>query len=1064
MASHEELIKAGSFDEKFKNTLRDYYTYGFMSYALLQTENEKGKLSPSISTISADWNRLNNILSDYFEWSQDTSKVLFMSADSQSMTANPFHRVYRFCRYNQNDPLAYFAFLFALSETHSLTDLSSSSNVQTLLSIDIEEEIKKRSRYQIITFIANNPRATLQEEPTPKSKLYLCSDEANLGERKKLAVSKKDGVFAEKLLNYLRFCRTHANCKMEFTNDLSSGENNPKRGKLKHDDIICHLQGVKNGQLDRIELPHKDYYMVRLILQDKGKLDSYLRSYVKETRYFLLTEMNELKQALLEKESLSSSQLQCFYPGDIILYTGDNNAINSKLEELSNLGILLRKNKNTKAERIPEHQWSLSDKTLTTLFNRGKEINFNFQQRFLCAIDFFSRYALLGEVGSILMSRCDFLEESAFRFKHEYYMQSLNDYNIIDLIYALENNIWCEIEYRNSMTGKHSKILCKPIEIRVSSVNGREYLSYYEPLSRSYSNLRIEFIDSIAYVDDNEILRSNGERITLSSDQVKQDLDNAKVALSYSWGASTTLEYSGNAISKPKLNTVRLRIAFNPKTEAFIQNRLYREQRIGEITVNKAAGYIDFTVKVTDIRELRPWIRSFYSRLIDYSGIEMPGFTIKEDLTELKYLLEKDAIPAKKPNTKRSGYVRFLPKDVIYKASPCDTHKLLFNECFSIYYAVIGDVLTSIHANHTKKYYVEEELENLVDDIFQHHARSLGKNTKELLRLEVMDLLAGGTFLTLGYVKRKKRTREVCTETLSEKRPHCAPDEEVVVAYSRKYDSTVNSFRESILPLTVLECRWLLFIVENAKMNLFLSDDEIRVIREYLSAGSIKKLPIAEHVYYTDRYLQDGLTQNIESQHMQLILDAIRNHSNVYVEYVTAKGESVSGVFSPVIIEYSKRDNLFRGYFYASKSDSVRTMNLARIHAIRIVNKQFDWEYVHNKYSQYRSRNMRKIKVEFYNIKNLADRILNEFAPWKKSCSYDPKTGIYQLTIYYQKQDSFELVVRLLGYGSAIKIMDRDNRVFEQYAMRIEKQIAIERERSTETAKEHSRNDDTSRL
>ena len=32
MASHEELIKAGSFDDKFKNALRDYYTYGFKTY------------------------------------------------------------------------------------------------------------------------------------------------------------------------------------------------------------------------------------------------------------------------------------------------------------------------------------------------------------------------------------------------------------------------------------------------------------------------------------------------------------------------------------------------------------------------------------------------------------------------------------------------------------------------------------------------------------------------------------------------------------------------------------------------------------------------------------------------------------------------------------------------------------------------------------------------------------------------------------------------------------------------------------------------------------------------
>lgn len=115
MASHEELIKAGSFDDKFKNALRDYYTYGFKTYDDLQSKNKKGKLEPSTSTINADWVRLNNILFDYFEWSVDKNQVFFMSTDSQSMSINPFHRIYRFCRYNERDPKTFFNTIFALS-------------------------------------------------------------------------------------------------------------------------------------------------------------------------------------------------------------------------------------------------------------------------------------------------------------------------------------------------------------------------------------------------------------------------------------------------------------------------------------------------------------------------------------------------------------------------------------------------------------------------------------------------------------------------------------------------------------------------------------------------------------------------------------------------------------------------------------------------------------------------------------------------------------------------------------------------------------------------------------
>ena len=55
----------------------------------------------------------------------------------------------------------------------------------------------------------------------------------------------------------------------------------------------------------------------------------------------------------------------------------------------------------------------------------------------------------------------------------------------------------------------------------------------------------------------------------------------------------------------------------------------------------------------------------------------------------------------------------------------------------------------------------------------------------------------------------------------------------------------------------------------------------------------------------------------------------------------------------------------------------------------------------------------------------------------------------------------YDIVQRLLGYGSAIRIREQDNRVFEQYVMRIDKQAALERERDTERAKEQLGNDDT---
>lgn len=80
---------------------------------------------------------------------------------------------------------------------------------------------------------------------------------------------------------------------------------------------------------------------------------------------------------------------------------------------------------------------------------------------------------------------------------------------------------------------------------------------------------------------------------------------------------------------------------------------------------------------------------------------------------------------------------------------------------------------------------------------------------------------------------------------------------------------------------------------------------------------------------------------------------------------------------------------------------------------------------------------------------------LEKYAPCEKVFGVEFKFSIY---------NSFEIVVRLLGYGATIKIMEQDNIVFEQYWMRIDKQIAIERERCVDLDKEITGNDESERV
>ena len=61
-----------------------------------------------------NWRRLNGILADYLDWAEEPGAVRFASADSEQMEENPFHCVYRFCKYKPGAYPATFLHTLAL--------------------------------------------------------------------------------------------------------------------------------------------------------------------------------------------------------------------------------------------------------------------------------------------------------------------------------------------------------------------------------------------------------------------------------------------------------------------------------------------------------------------------------------------------------------------------------------------------------------------------------------------------------------------------------------------------------------------------------------------------------------------------------------------------------------------------------------------------------------------------------------------------------------------------------------------------------------------------------------
>ena len=486
MSTHKELISSGKFGEKFKRTLLDYYIYGFKNLGSFDGKNSQ--------TLSEDWLRLNRILSDYLQWSEDRHSVMFASVDSQSMEENPFHRIYRFCKYKQL--------------THPATFL--------------------------------HTMAALSEK--------------------------------------------------------------------------IHLR----GGLDALELTEN--------------------------------QRDHLNRTLRNGSGLKTSDLLLFFTDKIAIMEGNdkNKTPNNRLNDLRSLGFLTCEQNEGKKGGKGDYHWNMSKLTMKMLLEAGREAHKDFILHFRAALDFFSKYYLFGEIGTFLLDRFSEGESSPFRFQHEYYMQALNDFNVADLLYAIENGKWCKIKYSHGTSGFTTIILCFPLEIRIGNRQGREYLMYYEPFLRSYSALRIEFIDSIEYFEDNFIKDAvTRTGYHASPETIEADIANVRNSLQYTWGISTTKRTKGNAARPVTCQKVSLQIAYQPNKENYIKNRLIQERRGGTVSVMKDNPQnLQFTVDISDEREMRPWVRSFYSRIVSCEGLNTEGFSIEEDVKKMyNYLLPEEITP-----------------------------------------------------------------------------------------------------------------------------------------------------------------------------------------------------------------------------------------------------------------------------------------------------------------------------------------------------------------------------------------------------------------------------------
>lgn len=905
-----------------------------------------------------------------------------------------------------------------------------------VLGWDFWRIIVERNYKKYIAFLKNNLDKSIYVENVEKNNLQLF-----VNENEYIVIPKKDEKYVQRLYKYWEFVSSHTDVNLSDVDDSLICKNGKKRNKKKR-----LLTGINaDGEKEFLDIPISNLDeedMAQRIIGGDGELEEYERFYLSKERAFLITQFDLLDEAISQGRGLLASQLQCFFPSSIGLFCGDNTAINCRLNQLAALGVIQKVPSSTKSKKVAENTWRLVGRTLSELILKGSESlvesELEFENAFYSAIDFYSKYYPLGIIGSIIKGRLDRIgarDNSAFRFRHEYFMQALNDFNLIDLLYVIENNRWCEIKYRHGTAQFSSTLLCKPIEIRTSSTTGREFLIFYNPVKRSCTNLRLEFIEEIIAYDESDVLKAlerinSSEQITVST--VVADIERAYAALKYMWGVSFSEKQEGNVIEPIQTKDVKITIAYDEKNEYYIKNRLLRESRsnteqIG-VSVHPEKGLITFGARVSDPQEMRPWMRSLYSRIRNVEGIETENFSLLEDIEKcingMEVLKEEKILPPNRWTGKSATVGRISNGELVRE------HEAIFNEIFGVYYYIIAEVILCCCSNSDSNKLSNEKINNIVKKVRRWYLSRGGNQTSRLSLDEITWLFENDAFGKKSKANGKEQI---------EFKYQCDPDTE---------------FYKDVLPLTTLEIRWIKTILSDERIVCFFSERQLDFIKVYMDTEypEITPLPVNNLVNFDKHIPIDSIEKLAEQSLITTLIKAINQKMLVDITYVTRYGKEIVGEFKPIVIEFSKRNNKFQAQMQSCENNRFYSINLSQIISLTIVPDEFEYFETLQNYEKHRELNERSVDIQFYDVRNTADRILTEFSPWKKYCEYDRETKIYTLHLFYQKDEELDLVVRLMGYGGNIHFVNKEHSIAREILRRYEKQrsIILEREMSTE--------------
>lgn len=262
--------------------------------------------------------------------------------------------------------------------------------------------------------------------------------------------------------------------------------------------------------------------------------------------------------------------------------------------------------------------------------------------------------------------------------------------------------------------------------------------------------------------------------------------------------------------------------------------------------------------------------------------------------------------------------------------------------------------------------------------------------------------------ITEGNTDERELNRIVCDNAFGESVLTVLPSLKSEKWQLVRSDMTTFVKHKPTMPLTLIQKRWLKAISLDPRVRLFDVSFE--------GLEGVDPLFTPEDYVIYDKYCDgDPFTDEDYIARFRLVLQAIREKRSLKIEALNRRGNVILMRVLPICLEYSEKDDKFRLITAGCRYGG--TVNLARIVSCKPCEGNAD------ALPRIEPVKQETVTLRISNERNALERCMLHFAHFKKQAEKIDSRN-YLVHIQYDKDDETEMVIRILGFGPLVEVME----------------------------------------